>query len=314
MPASTLRNQAAAVRGFSRFYTQQLGILKTKPFAADLPLAAARVVYELSCQPEITPAALAARLAMDAGQLSRLLADLRRRRLLRETPASDRRSKLVGLSPAGRRLFRSLDRFSQTQAEGFLRPLAPTQRDKLIHSLEAAQRLLGGEPAPHRTASAVRLRPPRPGDMGWITHRQAVLYATEYGWTSEFEGLVAEIVGAFLQAHDPSRERCWIAESGGAIVGSIFLVRESDAVAKLRLLYVEPATRGQGVGRKLVAACIAFARQAGYQTITLYTTDVLISARRIYQAAGLQLVKEWRHHIYGKDLTLQTWNLDFTQA
>lgn len=313
MPASTLGDQAAALRGFSRFYTQQLGILKPRPFAADLPLAAARVVYELSQQSEITPADLAARLAMDAGQLSRLLTSLRRRGLLREVSAADRRSKLVGLSPSGRRMFRNLDRFSQTQAEGFLRAVAPAQREELIQALGSAQRLLGRDGA-RRPTDEVRLRPPRAGDMGWITHRQAVLYATEYGWTAEFEGLVAEIVGAFLQAHDPRRERCWIAESGGVIVGSIFLVRESDTVAKLRLLYVEPAARGQGVGRKLVAACIGFARQAGYRTITLYTNDVLVSARRIYQAAGFQLVKEWRHHSYGKDLTGQIWNLTLDAA
>lgn len=310
MAVTALHDQATALRGFSRFYTQRLGILQPELLESGLPLAAARTVYELGQQAETTATALGARLTMDAGQLSRLLTGLRRKGLVRERPGADRRSKQVGLSPAGRKLYRQLDRRSQRQAEGLLQPLAASQRQQLATSLQSAQRLLGGDAEKVRV---IRLRPPRPGDMGWIVHRQGALYASEYGWDTTFEGLVAEIVAGFLRANDPRRERCWIAESGGAIAGSIFLVRESDAVAKLRLLYVEPAARGQGIGQKLVAACVAFARAAGYQTITLYTNDILVSARRIYEAAGFTLTKEWKHHSYGKDLTGQIWDLELSQ-
>jgi GNAT superfamily N-acetyltransferase len=153
------------------------------------------------------------------------------------------------------------------------------------------------------------LRPHRVGDIGWITHRQAVLYAEEYGWDESFEALVAEIGAAFLKTADPAWERAWIAELRGEIAGSVFLVRESDEIAKLRLLYVEPAARGLEIGRRLVAECIAFARQAGYLTMVLWTNDVLVSARRIYEGAGFELAAEERHHSFGHDLVGQNWRL-----
>lgn len=307
--ASSLQQQAAALRGFSRFYTQRIGVLQPDLLASGLPLAAARTMFELGQQPEVTARALAERLAMDAGQLSRLLAGLCRKGLLQQRPAADRRSKRLMLSARGQRLYRELDRRSQRQAQGFLEPLPLPERERLAAALHTAQQLLGGGACKDARAPVVTLRQPRPGDMGWIVHRQGALYAAEYGWDATFEGLVAEIVAAFLARHDPRRERCWIAERAGEIVGSIFLVRESDRVAKLRLLYVEPTARGLGLGHRLVAECIAFARIAGYETITLYTNDVLIAARRIYQAAGFALAREWKHHSYGKHLTGQVWNL-----
>ncbi len=162
------------------------------------------------------------------------------------------------------------------------------------------------------TGRTLRLRDPQVGDMGWVVHRQALLYAREYGWDARFEALVAEIVARFVQQFDAARERCWIAELDGQAVGSIFLVRDPEhaSVAKLRLLYVDEAARGHGVGAALVDACIAEARAKGYRRLTLWTNDILVAARRIYQARGFLLVSEERHHSFGHDLVGQYWALD----
>jgi GNAT superfamily N-acetyltransferase len=182
---------------------------------------------------------------------------------------------------------------------------------RVAHHNLAIGQLHGLAIAPVEPGSdAYTLRPHRPGDMGWITHRQAVLYAQEYGWDAHFEALVAEIVAQFIKAFDPQRERCWIAERAGAIVGSVFVVKDSEATAKLRLLYVEPAARGLGIGRRLVKECIAFARASGYRQLTLWTNSVLTSARRIYEAEGFRLTKEEHHHSFGHDLVGQYWTLD----
>ncbi|HUX66098.1 MAG TPA: bifunctional helix-turn-helix transcriptional regulator/GNAT family N-acetyltransferase [Terriglobales bacterium] len=300
----------AALRGFSRFYTQRIGALEAGLLGSPLPLPAARVLYEIAHRQPITAAALAAALDLDPGYLSRMLAALGRQRLLRQQRSpQDRRQVRLALSPAGRRQFARLDRGANRQAAELLRPLTPGQQRQLAQSLQAAQALLGGEPTAVAASAPVRLRHPRPGDLGWVVHRQGALYAREYGWNTGFEALVAHIAADFLDHHDPRRERGWIAERNGEILGSVFLVRQSATVAKLRLLYVEPTARGQKLGRRLVAACLAFARRAGYRRVTLWTMSILVSARRIYEAAGFQLTQEEPTRSFGKRLTAQHWDL-----
>ena len=199
-----------------------------------------------------------------------------------------------------------LDGASRRQI-GTLLALLPTARQqRLVAAMHVIEQLLGGPPQPARSP-AYRVRPHRPGDMGWVVHRHGVLYAREYGWDARFEALVAEIVARFIKRYDPKRERCWIAEREGEIVGSVFLVRRSDRVAQLRLLLVEPHARGLGIGARLVRECIGFARRAGYRKIMLWTNDVLHAARHIYEKAGFHLVREERHHSFGHDLVGQTW-------
>jgi GNAT superfamily N-acetyltransferase len=213
---------------------------------------------------------------------------------------------MLALTATGREAFAPLDQAARDQMAGLLEPLSATGRGKLVRAMETVQRLLGGSQEP---IVPYILRDLQPGDLGWVIHRQGVLYNEEYGWDETFEALVAEIAGAFAKTFDPRRERCWIAEREGEVVGSVFLARASDEVAKLRLLYVEPSARRLGIGRRLVDECIRFARAKGYKMLTLWTNDVLVSARRIYEGAGFELVKEEGRRSFGKDLVGQTWEL-----
>ena len=177
-----------------------------------------------------------------------------------------------------------------------LERLPATAQQELVAAMVQIQGLLG-EPSP-----AYILRNPQPGDMGWIIHRQAVLYAQEYGWNNEYEALAADIVAKFVREFDPAHERCWIAEKDGKVIGSVFIVRQDDTTAKLRLLYVDPCARGLGIGSRLVDECLRFSRQAGYTHMVLWTNSILTGARRIYDKAGFQLLEEEAHHSFGKDL------------
>lgn len=297
---------ADAIRDFNRFYTRQIGLLEQGFLGSSFTLTEVRVLYELAHRENPTATEIARELSLDPGYLSRLLKKLERQgHLDRGRDAQDGRQRPLRLTRTGRRVFDGLDRESAKQISAMIAPLDPGAVSELVGSMHTVRRLLqAGEPE-----SAYSLRPLRTGDIGWIIHRQGLLYAQEYGWDVTYEGLVAEILGGFVRNFDPARENAWVAERDGAIVGSVFLVRESAAVAKLRLLYVEPSARGLGIGRHLVDACIAFASEKGYRTLRLWTNDVLVSARRIYQAAGFHLVKEERHHSFGKDLVGQTWEL-----
>lgn len=297
----------ANVRAFNRFYTRQLGLLDESVLASGLSLTEMRVLYELAHRDRSTATEVGRDLGLDAGYLSRLLSKFETRGWLKRSPApEDARQALLVLTPVGRKAFAPVEKSARQQVSAWLERLPSPQRDRLAKAMETVQRLLGGLPEPK---VPYVLRDLRPGDLGWIVHRQGLLYHQEYGWDETFDALVAEIAGAFLKSFDAKRERCWVAEREGEVVGSVFLVRASDEVAKLRLLYVEPAARGLGIGSRLVEECIAFARAKGYRTLTLWTNDILVSARKIYQAAGFRLVAEERHHSFGKDLVGQNWDL-----
>jgi GNAT superfamily N-acetyltransferase len=255
--------------------------------------------------------ALGRDLGLDAGYLSRILRGFERRGLVKRSPSpEDRRRSLLRLTPKGRSTFDDLDARARDEVAALLSPLDSVAQRRLLESMRTVQTLLGTSVDPR---APYVLRPHRPGDMGWIVHRQAVLYAQEYSWNQEYEALISRIVADFLDHFNPALERCWIAEREGEIVGSVFLVKhpERDGVAKLRLLYVEPSARGLGIGGRLVNECTRFARQAGYHTLTLWTNSVLVSARRLYQAEGYRLIQEEPHHSFGKDLVGQTWELHF---
>ena len=305
---ATLDARIEAVRGFNRFYTRQIGLLEEGLYDSPFSLTQVRVLYELAHRDGLNASVLARDLSLDAGYLSRLLTRLEDQGLLARSPSpEDGRQAVLALTDAGRAAFAPLLQAAKDGVAAMLRALTPAEQAALIDAMGSVQRLLGGAPEPK---VPYILRPHRPGDIGWIVHRHGALYTTEYGWDETFEAFVAEIAATFLKAFDPRRECCWIAEREGEIVGSVFLVRQSDAIAKLRLLYVEPAARGLGIGARLVDECIRFARSSGYRTLTLWTNDVLVAARRLYEAAGFTLVAEEPHHSFGKDLIGQHWTLE----
>jgi DNA-binding MarR family transcriptional regulator/GNAT superfamily N-acetyltransferase len=298
----------AAVRRFTRFYTRQIGVLREGLHESPFSLTEARVLYELANRTVLTAADIARDLGLDAGYLSRILRAFAQRGLIARTRSEkDGRQSLLALTPAGRAAFAPLDRGSHDEVGAMLAPLGAGAQVRLIEAMATVEQLLGEKV---RDAPPYLLRPHQPGDMGWVVSRHGALYAQEYQWNMEFEALVADIVAAFIRNFDARRERCWIAEIDGAPVGSVFLVKQSDDVAKLRLLLVEPQARGLGIGARLVAECIRFARFTGYRTLTLWTNDVLVAARRIYQAAGFRLVAEEKHHSFGHDLVGQNWELE----
>jgi DNA-binding MarR family transcriptional regulator/GNAT superfamily N-acetyltransferase len=300
-------HRIAAVRRFTRFYTRQIGVLREGLHASPFSLSEARVLYELANRSAPTAADIARDLGLDAGYLSRILRGFAQRGFLaRSRSQDDGRESHLALTPAGRTAFAPLDRGSHDEVAALLAPLSEGAQARLIEAMATVEQLLGERSA---AAPPYLLRPHQVGDMGWVVSRHGALYAQEYNWNMEFEALVAEIVAAFIKNFDPARERCWIAEVDGAPVGSVFLVKQSDEVGKLRLLLVEPQARGLGIGARLVAECIRFARLCGYRTLTLWTNDVLIAARRIYQAAGFHLVAEEKHHSFGHDLVGQNWEL-----
>jgi len=301
-------DRVAAIRRFSRFYTRRIGVLHEGLLGSPLSLTEGRAIWELAQRERATASELAAELGLDAGYLSRILAGFEGRGLIERKPSErDGRQVIITLSEAGRALYATIDARSREAVAAMVDELDGADQQQLVAALQTAERLL--EPDRKAAHPAYILRPHQPGDMGWIIHRHGALYAEEYDLDMTFEALVARIAAAFIENFDAGRERCWIAEREGVVVGAVLLVKESAEEAKLRLLYVEPAARGLGIGSRLVAECVRFARQRHYRKITLWTNDVLVSARRIYQAAGFRLVREEPHHSFGSDLVGQFWEL-----
>ena len=303
-------DRIAAVRRFNRFYTARIGVLRDAIHHSKFTLAEARVLYELAqrqttAQTATTAGAIARALDLDPGYLSRILARFLRRRLIARTRSDDDgRQHLLRLTEAGRKAFAPLDAGARQEIGALLAPLSDPAQSALVAAMARIETLLAPAPRPPAT-----LRPPAPGDIGWVIARHGALYAAEYGLDSRFESLVAKVAAAFLDDHDPATESCWIAERDGTRLGSVFLVRVSATEAKLRLLLVEPEARGEGLGRRLVRTCIDFARARGYERITLWTNDVLTAARGIYQAEGFRLVACHPHAQFGPRMVGEDWEL-----
>lgn len=298
-------SRISAVRGFNRFYTRQLGVLGQRLLESPFSLSEARVLYELAHRDGVAAKEIGSELDLDAGYLSRIVQKFDDDGLINRKPLpADRRQQQLNLTAKGRQAFARLDRSSHADVAKTLHRMSEGDQRRLTAAMATIEGLLGAAHAP-----AAILREPRPGDMGWVVQSHGAQYAGEYGFDSSFEALVAEITAKFLQSFDASRERCWIAEVDGAPVGSVFLVRHDDEVAKLRLLLVEPAGRGHGLGRQLVGECIAFARACGYRRITLWTQSILTAARKIYQDAGFMLMASEPHRSFGQNLIGETWEM-----
>lgn len=302
----TLAQDVSRFRAFNRTTTMVAGALDEHLLESPYTLTEARVLFELGTRSPLAVSELRDDLRLDPGYLSRILASFEDRGLVvRRRADHDARFQIAELSEAGRRVYRELDRRSVAVNSALLRELAPADRRRLLAATDDVRALLSGA-----TASVVELRDARVGDFGWMIERHGVIYAEEYGWDGTFEGFVAEIVGDFARGHDQRDERAWVAELDGRRAGAVLCVREDEQTAKLRTLFVEPWARGHGIGTRLVDACVTFARAAGYARLMLWTNDILVDARHLYERAGFRLVGEGLLHAFGQDLVEQTWELD----
>ncbi|MBI5034968.1 MAG: MarR family transcriptional regulator [Chloroflexi bacterium] len=308
MTQTDLEQRVADVRRFNRFYTKKIGVLTDAYLKSPFTVSEARVIYELAHHEQTTATELGDELGLDAGHLSRILRDLQKQKLVaKQRSEVDARQTILRLSAKGQSAFATINSRSHSGIAEMLGKLAVDDQIRLTEAMAQIERLLSAQP--ERKVPYI-LRLPQPGDMGWVVQRHGVLYAQEYGWDEQFEALVAEIVAKFIKHYDPKLERCWIAEKDGENVGSVFLVKKSATVAKLRLLLVEPKARGLGIGSRLVDECVRYACQVGYKKIMLWTNSVLLAARHIYEKAGFRLVESEPHHSFGHDLVGETWELD----
>ncbi|TDG09928.1 GNAT family N-acetyltransferase [Paraburkholderia guartelaensis] len=297
--------RAEFVRRFNRFYTRQIGVLHEHLLESEFSLTEVRILYELAHRDGLTTSDLCRELGLNAGYMSRVIAGFEKKGLVvKQRSETDARVSELALTALGRDTFEPLNVASRNEVMEMLDRLTDAEQQQLVDAMAQVNGLLG------ESSASYVLRDPGPGDMGWIVHKQAVLYAQEYGWNAEYEALVAEIVAKYIRDYDATSERCWIAERDGTPVGSVFVVRHDAQTAKLRLLYVDASARGMGIGHRLVDECLRFARSAGYKRMILWTNSVLTDARRIYEKAGFQLVEEESHHSFGKDLTGQIWARD----
>jgi len=303
-----MEQRIAEVRAFNRFYTRQIGVLSERWLEGEYSLTELRVMYEIAHADGITAKELVESLALDPGYLSRIIKGLTDHGLIdRKTREDDQRLVTLRLTKKGRAAFEPMQKASNEQVKTMLERMPVSDQRKLVHAMGTIRELLGdGENSPE----AYVLRPHQVGDMGWIAHRQGILYAQEYGWDGRFEALAAEILAEFVKNYDSKWERSWIAERKGEIVGSVFVVKKDDVTAKLRMLYVEPSARGLGLGRRLVEECIRFARQVGYKKMTLWTQSNLAAARTVYEKTGFKLMSQQNHKSFGKELVAETWEKD----
>jgi DNA-binding MarR family transcriptional regulator/GNAT superfamily N-acetyltransferase len=304
--ATQIGTRVEELRSFNRFYTGVLGLLRDGLLETPYSLPESRVLFELGSEGSASPSSLASRLNLDLGYVSRLLTRLKDQGLVAAVGATDdRRRQVVSLTREGRVAFELLDAKSSEQVGQLLENLSDDGQERLISCTRTIESLLGRRPS-----LAVVLRAPVSGDYGWVVHRHGALYWDEYRWDETFEGLVARIVSDYVEHRDPKREAAWIAEVDGQRMGCVFCMKKEDRLAQLRILLVEPAARGMGIGTRLVDECITFARRAGYEQLMLWTNDVLVDARRIYERAGFRLIEEEAHHSFGHDLVGQNWLLD----
>lgn len=309
MKDDNLSEKVETIRRFNRFYTRQIGVLDEGLLESPFSLAEARVIYELANRKTATASDLISELKLDAGYLSRILRGFEKRKLIEKSSSKkDARQSILKLTAQGKKEFANLDQLSRNQIEEILNDLSLVEQNRLLEAMKIIEKTLGKSKENENFSYILRM--PQAGDFGWVVQSNGSLYAQEYGWDEQYEALVAQIVADFVKNFDAKKECCWIAEKDGENIGAVFLVKESETVAKLRLLLVDPKARGLGIGKRLVEECTRFARKAGYEKITLWTNSVLLAARSIYEKEGYKLIKAEDHHSFGFDLTGEIWELE----
>jgi DNA-binding MarR family transcriptional regulator/GNAT superfamily N-acetyltransferase len=308
---TAIQQRTGVVRHFNRFYTRQIGVLRKTYLDSPYSLGEMRVLYEIAQGDGVTASDIGRALDLDAGYLSRVLRNFEKRGMIaRKASAKDARQSHLTLTARGKNAFAPAEERSQRDVGAMLGKLKPDQQAQLIASMQTIETLLGERSADEAAKSSYVLREPRHGDFGWIVSRHAELYAQEYGWTEPFEGLCAQIVADFVNNYDAKRERCWIAEMNGENAGCVMLVKDSDEVARIRLLLVDPKARGLGLGQRLTDECVCFARERGYKKVTLWTHSILTAARHVYEKAGFTLTASEKRHSWSKDVVAEFWDLE----
>ncbi|GCE21584.1 bifunctional helix-turn-helix transcriptional regulator/GNAT family N-acetyltransferase [Dictyobacter kobayashii] len=307
MLPEAIDERVKVVRHFNRSFTRQIGVLREGLLHSPYTLTEARIMFEIAHREQTTASHLGRELGLDPGYLSRLLTRLEQQALIEKRRSdNDGRQFLLELTDEGKQAAQLLDQRSRDEVAEMLNTLSEQEQQRLLKAMQEIEGILTRS---FKFSEPFFLRSHQPGDIGWVAHRHGVLYAREFGWDERFEALVAQIVADFVNNYDPLRDHCWIAEMKGEIVGSVFVVRASESVARLRLLLVEPKARGLGLGTYLVEECIRFARQHGYQKLQLWTNSVLVEARHIYQKTGFKMIEQESHHSFGHDLIGETWEL-----
>jgi DNA-binding MarR family transcriptional regulator/N-acetylglutamate synthase-like GNAT family acetyltransferase len=305
---SDIEERISIVRNFNRLITRRIGALREGLLHSPYPLTESRILFEIAYRENPTASELRKELGLDAGYVSRIIGRLEEQGIIEKSRSEqDARHLILHLTPEGRKAFDLLNRRSHDEVAELLNELSETEQHRLIQAMQTIEALLDNKELKY--SEPYFLRQHAPGDMGWIVYKHGVLYAKEYGWDERFEALVSQIVADFINNYKPDKERCWIAEMDGEVVGSVMVVQHSDTVAKLRLLLVDPKGRGLGLGTKLVEECVRFAKRKGYSKLVLWTNNVLKEARHIYKKTGFELVAEENHHSFGQDLIGETWEL-----